>query len=75
MSLGKQSSTFITQYRICLWIVGGVMEKLDSKYILSTDAECPDKDPSAATLGLTNMAGGYIFIIADEQGILVCFKD
>ena len=33
------------------------MEKLDSNWILAEDTKCPDKDPSAATLGLTNMAG------------------
>ena len=33
------------------------MEKLDSKWILINDSQCTEKDASAATLGLTNMAG------------------
>ena len=35
----------------------GKMEKLDSKWILINDSQCTEKDASAATLGLTNMAG------------------
>ena len=33
------------------------MEDLDSRWIQVSRTKCPEKDASAATLGLTNMAG------------------
>lgn len=38
---------------------GGQMEKLDNKWILIESTECPERDHTPATLGLTNMAGVY----------------
>ncbi|WAR06851.1 NMDA1-like protein [Mya arenaria] len=35
---------------------GGQMEKLDNKWILIESTECPERDHTPATLGLTNMA-------------------
>ena len=36
---------------------GGDMEKLDNQWILIESTECPERDHTPATLGLTNMAG------------------
>ena len=36
---------------------GGQMEKLDNKWILVESSDCPQRDHTPATLGLTNMAG------------------
>ena len=35
----------------------GEMEKLDNKWILVESTDCPERDHTPATLGLTNMAG------------------
>lgn len=37
-------------------IVEGNMEDLDNKWILEGRNDCPEKDTTPATLGLTNMA-------------------
>ena len=49
-----QRERFLTLSDCC---AEGKMEKLDSKWILINDSQCTEKDASAATLGLTNMAG------------------
>lgn len=36
---------------------GGYMEDLDSKWILIESTDCPERENTPATLGLTNMAG------------------
>ena len=38
---------------------GGQMEKLDNKWILVESSDCPQRDHTPATLGLTNMAGRF----------------
>ena len=40
---------------------GGQMEKLDNKWILVESSDCPQRDHTPATLGLTNMAGESVF--------------
>lgn len=39
---------------------GGEMENLDSKWILIESTDCPERENTPATLGLTNMAGTCI---------------
>ena len=39
---------------------GGQMEKLDNKWILVESTDCPQRDHTPATLGLTNMAGNVL---------------
>jgi hypothetical protein len=39
-----------------MFIVEGNMEDLDNKWILEGRNDCPEKDTTPATLGLTNMA-------------------
>ena len=56
--------------------VGGYMESLDNKWILSSGLDdvdkCSDKDSnSPATLGLDNMRGVFILVITLTKPILV----
>lgn len=41
---------------------GGYMEKLDNEWILIKSTECPERDHTPATLGLTNMAGVFMMV-------------
>lgn len=43
------------------FITEGKMEQLDNDWILKESSECPLEGSAPATLGLTNMAGMYVY--------------
>lgn len=52
----------------------GVMEELDSEWILVKATNCPETDTSAATLGLTNMGDVFIMVAAGiVAGVFLIF--
>lgn len=54
----------------------GYMEKLDSKWILVETHNCPERDSSPATLGLTNMAGVFMMVAGGiVAGVLLIFVE
>ena len=58
MGLRKGSPwTHLISLKILELHEGGQMEKLDNKWILVESTDCPQRDHTPATLGLTNMAG------------------
>ncbi|XP_014790759.1 glutamate receptor ionotropic, NMDA 1 isoform X1 [Octopus bimaculoides] len=54
----------------------GFMEDLDSKWILVESHNCPERDSSPATLGLTNMAGVFMMVAGGiVAGVLLIFVE
>ncbi|XP_052811144.1 glutamate [NMDA] receptor subunit 1-like isoform X2 [Mya arenaria] len=55
---------------------GGQMEKLDNKWILIESTECPERDHTPATLGLTNMAGVFMMVAGGiVAGVFLIFVE
>ncbi|XP_060590663.1 glutamate [NMDA] receptor subunit 1-like isoform X2 [Ruditapes philippinarum] len=55
---------------------GGDMEKLDNKWILIESTDCPERDHTPATLGLTNMAGVFMMVAGGiVAGVFLIFVE
>ncbi|VEL43037.1 unnamed protein product [Protopolystoma xenopodis] len=53
---------------------GGIMERLDTTWILAKAGGCEKTESSPATLGLTNMAGVFIMVAAGiVAGVFLIF--
>ncbi|XP_052244052.1 glutamate [NMDA] receptor subunit 1-like isoform X2 [Dreissena polymorpha] len=67
-------------HRVSLAILGlhegGDMEKLDNEWILVESTECPERAPTPATLGLTNMAGVFMMVAGGiVAGVFLIFVE
>ncbi len=72
----RKGNPWLNKLSLCILSLheNGYMEDLDSRWILSNNTSCQEKDSSPSTLGLTNMAGVFMLVAGGiVMGIFLIF--